>query len=278
MKIAISAESAIDLPKEYLEKYDIKTTPFSVLLGEELMQDGEIDIKEIFNFVDKTKVLPKTSAVNEHQFIQHFENLLKSYDAVIHFSLSSLASCAYSNALSASKKLKNVFVVDTLSLSTGIALLAIKAKKMVNSGKSLEQILEQIKQDVPKMQVSLIVDKLDYLKKGGRCSSLVCFGANLLKIHPQILLKNGKLSPAKKYRGNYEKCIESYVNDTLAEFNNYDKDIAFIMHTSVSESVLASAQKSLKDVGFKEIVVSPVGATIACHAGPNALGVIYLTK
>ena len=278
MKIAISAESAVDLPKELLQKYDIKTTPFTVLLGDRLVYDGEIELEEMFDYVAKTKVLPKTSAVNEHQFVEHFENLLKQNDTVIHFSLSSKASCAYNNAVSASKKFKSVYVVDSKNLSTGIALLAIKASEMAKKGKGAEEILNAVTQCVPKVQTSLIVNKLDYLKKGGRCSGIVCFGANLLQIHPQIILKDGKLYPAKKYRGNFEKCVKHYCEDTLKEFNNFDKSLAFLMYTSASELAINNAKESLKNAGFKEIIEAKTGATITSHCGPNSLGIIYMLK
>ena len=98
MRIALSAESTIDLPRELLEKYDIHTTPFTILLGDEAKLDGEVPVPEIIEYVNKTGVLPKTSAVNQFQFKEHFDNLLKDYDAVIHFSLSSEISVACHNA------------------------------------------------------------------------------------------------------------------------------------------------------------------------------------
>ncbi len=276
MNIAISAESAIDFKKDLQQRFNIYTTPFTILLGDQMVLDGEIKTEEIFEFVDKTKVLPKTSAVNEFQFTDHFEKLLQSHDAVIHFSMSSSMSCAYQNAVTASKKFDNVYVVDTKSLSGGIALLAIKAGVLAKSGKTPEYIVENIKKEVDKVQVSLIVNKLDYLKKGGRCSGLVCFGANLLQIHPQIILKNGKLIPAKKYRGNFDRCVGQYCEDTLKEFNSFDKSIAFIAYTTLSDTALTTARESLKKAGFKEIIELQTGATISSHAGPSAIGILYL--
>lgn len=278
MKIAISAESAADLTKELLLEYDIRTTPFSVLLGEKLVLDGEIEIQEMFDFADKTKTLPKTSAVNEFQFIEHFEKLKKDADAVIHISMASTMSCAYQNAVSASKKFDNVYIIDSKSLSTGIGLLAISASKMARDGLSVEEIVNKLNNQVDKVQVSLVLNKLDYLKKGGRCSALVCFGANLLQIHPQLLLKDGKLSPAKKYRGNFDKCAESYTKDILEQFSNFDPEIAFVMYTTLSKEVRQQAVKELKRAGFKRVIETQTGATISSHVGPNAMGIIYLTR
>ena len=169
MKIAISAESTIDLPKNLIEKYNVYTTPFTVLLGDDVYYDGEIEVEKMYEYVDKTKNLPKTSAVNEHQFSEHFEKILKDHDAVIHFCLSSGVSCAYENAVRASKNFENVYIIDTKSLSTGIALLAIKAFEMISDNQNIDEIVKTINKLVPKVQASLVINKLDYLRKGGRC-------------------------------------------------------------------------------------------------------------
>ena len=140
MKIVISAESTIDLPQEMLDKFDIHTTPFTINFNDELVEDHFGVSKEIFEFVDKTKKLPKTSAVSPDQFQTHFENLKKDYDAIIHVSLSSLISSAYNNACLVAKDMENVFVVDSKTLSTGIALLAIRGKELVDQGKQPSKI------------------------------------------------------------------------------------------------------------------------------------------
>ncbi|MBQ7885020.1 MAG: DegV family protein [Clostridia bacterium] len=277
MKITITAESTIDLPQELLNKYDIKTMPYSIYLGETLCYDGQISTKEIFDFVDKNKILPQTGAINEFQYTEFFENNLKDCDAIIHFALSSEISSACSNAIKASKKFNNVFVVDTKSLSTGIALLAIKARKMAACGKDAKTIYEQLILDREKLQVSFVIDKLDYLKKGGRCSSIMAFGANLLKIHPQIVVKNGKMVSGKKYLGNFESVIKKYVPDTLKEYGNIDNTIAFVTYTTASEESIEFAKNALKNAGFKEVYNTTAGATISSHCGPNTFGILYLT-
>lgn len=278
MKIAISAESTIDLPKEILNKYNIKTVPFTILLGEETVLDGEVPTETIFNYVTEHKVLPKTSAVNEFQYEEHFANLLKDADAIVHYALSSEMSCAYTNAVKASKKFKNVYVVDSRSLSTGIALLAIKAAKMAEAGKSAEEIFEQTNADTALVQASFVINKLDYLKKGGRCSSLALLGANLLKIRPQIVVKNGKMVSGKKYRGDFNIVVKNYCADTLKEFSSYDNSLAFVTYTTASAEAVNYADEALKNAGFKEIYHTRAGGTIASHCGPNTLGILFLKK
>lgn len=276
MKIAITAESTIDLPKELLESYDIKTVSFGIIIDGKEGLDGEITATEIIESVAKTKVLPKTSAVNEFQYEEFFSSVLKDYDAIVHFSLSSKISSACSNAKAVAEKLKNVFVVDTLSLSTGIALLAIYARKLANRGLSPNDIYERCLKRVPFVQASFELKRLDFLYKGGRCSSLAYFGANLLKICPQILLKDGKMVSGKRYRGNFVRVVENYCNDTIEEFNTPDLSEAFVTYTTAPDEIVDIAVNALKDRGFKNIHITHAGATITSHCGENCLGILYI--
>ena len=276
MKICISAESTVDLPQNLLDEFGIKTVPFSVLLGTELGLDGVLTPQEIFDYVDRTGVLPKTSAVNEAQYEDFFEGLLKEYDTVIHFSLSSDFSSAYQNAFNVAKRMKNVHVVDSRSLSTGIALLAINAAKMVKAGKSVEEILKSSEERKLHNQTSFVLATVDYLYKGGRCSALARLGVQLFRIKPQILVKEGKMVPGKKYMGKQNQCVENYVKDTLAEFNNPDLSLVFITHSHATPEMVEIARKQLLAKGFKRVEETFAGATISSHCGPKCLGILYL--
>ena len=207
MKIAISAETTVDLTKELIEQNDIKIIPFNIVLGDETYKDGEITTAEIFDSVEKTGVLPKTNAINQYEYTEYFENLLKEYDAVIHVSLSSGLSCSCQNAVNAAKDFKNVYVIDSQSLSTGIALLVLYAKELADQGVEPSEIAAKVQARVNKLQVSFVIERLDYLYKGGRCNSLQFFGANLLKLRPRIVVKEGKMGADKKYRGAMEKVV-----------------------------------------------------------------------
>ena len=276
MKIAISAESTIDLSKELLQKYKIHTLPFTVLIGDEQLLDGEFDNSKIFNYVSTTKQLPKTSAVNEYQYEEYFTKLKEDCDAIIHISLSSELSSACSNARRVAEKMQNVYVVDSKSLSTGIALLAIYASKLSDSDISASDIFDLVQKRVDFVQASFVLERLNYLYKGGRCSALSLFGANLLKIRPQIILKNGKMGPHKKYRGEYTSCIKKYVDDTLAEFNNPDLSVAFVTYTTAPQEAIDYATARLKEKGFKEVYQTTAGATVTSHCGENTLGILYI--
>ena len=276
MKVAVSAESTIDLTKELIEKFDFKIVPFQIFLGDDNRLDGEVSCDEIINFVDKNKILPKTGAVNETQYTEHFSKLLKEYDAIVHFSLSSELSSAYSNAVKVAEKMKNVFVVDTRSLSTGIALLAIYAKELADKGLDAKSIYEKVMKRVPYVQASFELKRLDYLYKGGRCSAIVYFGANLLKIRPQIIVKDGKMIPGKKYRGSFEHVVKSYCADTLEQFDNPDLKHGFMTYTTASPDIIKAAVDSLKERGFENVYVTRAGGTITSHCGENCLGILYI--
>ena len=276
MKICVSAESTIDLPKSLLEAYDIHTIPFTVLLGENAGLDGEITPTEIFDYVDKTGVLPRTSAINEFQYSEYFKKLLEEYDAIIHFALSSEISSACSNAMNAASEFKGVYVVDSRSLSTGIALEAIYASKLVKEGLKPEEIVNKVKERIPHNQTSFVLATVDYLHKGGRCSSLAKLGALLFRIRPQIIMADGKMSPGKKYSGKQLQCVENYVRDTLEQFNNPDKSIVFITHSMATPDMVEAARKQLVEKGFTNIIETTAGATISSHCGPKCLGILYL--
>lgn len=276
MKIAISAESTIDLTKELLKDYDIHTTPFTVSLGNKSGLDGEITSEEIIDYVSRTNQLPKTSAVNSYQFTEHFKNLLKDYDAVIHFSLSSEMSVACNNARLAADELENVYVIDTRSLSTGIALLAIYARKLTLKDIKPAEIVEKVTKRIPTNQTSFVLSRLDYLYKGGRCNSLSYLASALLKIRPQIVVKDGKMGPRSKYVGKYDRCIVKYVTDTLESFNTPDLEEIFITSTTATPEQILTVKQMLIERGFKNIHITNAGATITSHCGENCLGILYL--
>ena len=275
MKIAISAESTIDLPKELLEKYNIKTIPFIVLLGEKEGFDGEITPKEIFDYVDQTSILPRTSAINEYNFEEYFKGLLEEYDAVVHVSLSAAISSTYQHANIAAAKLHNVYVIDSKSLSTGIALLCIYGRELAEQGLSASEVAKKVRARVKDVQASFVVNTIDYLYKGGRCSSLQRFGANLLRLKPQILVADGKMGSGKKYRGKNRDVVDQYCMDTLAKFNNPDKSIVFVTHSMASQDMVDCAIEILQRQGFQTIYNTIAGATISSHCGPKTLGILY---
>ncbi len=277
MKIAISAESTADLSKELIEEYHINIIPFEVTLGDRTDHDGVITSQDIFEFVEKHNILPRTSAINEFTYSEYFTKILKDHDAIIHICLGNHISSSYSNAKKTSGEMKNVYVIDSASLSSGIALLLIYAAKLIEEGKlSASEIAAKVEARVPYVQASFVANTIEYLYKGGRCSALQRFGAHLLRIKPQIIVQEGKLLPGKKYLGRNSVVVRDYCKDTLDEFDTPDLSIAFVTHSYASPEMVEEAKKALKARGFKTIYETTAGATIASHCGPKTLGILYI--
>ena len=276
MKIAISLDSACDLSKQVIEEYDFRIVPFGVNMGDQFFYDGEISTLEIFKWADENKKLPKTNAVNQEAFREHFAEILKTHDAIIHFDISSEMSSAYNNAANAAKEFNNVFVIDSRSLSTGIALLALYAKKLTETIADPKKIVELVEKRIPSVQASFIVERLDYLHRGGRCSSIALLGANILKIRPQIQVLNGTMGSTNKYRGKMEKCIADYCRTVLEKYSNPDKSVIFITHSMATEEMVNAAMEVVKEYGFEKIYETTAGCTVSSHCGKNTLGILYI--
>lgn len=280
MKIKITADSTCDLSQELCQKYGITLFPLTVNLGDESYLDGvTINPEMIYDFVQKTKTLPKTSAVNQQYYREKFAEILQSgYDAIVHFTISSEMSACYQNALATSKEFDNVFVVDSRTLSTGIGLLAIYASELAQKGElSAKEIAEKAQARAKHSQTSFIVDKLDYLYRGGRCNAVAFLGANLLKIKPSIVVKNGVMGVDKKYIGKLEKTALKYVKDIIETYNTPDTTRIFITHTKIDEAIVESIKTYLKEnTAFKEILETTAGSTITSHCGSHTIGILFL--
>lgn len=275
MKIAISTESTNDLSQGLIAKHDIKVVPFQITLGEMAFKDGEVPVEELFDMVEEQGVLPKTTALNEFEYTEFFEELLKEYDAVVHICLSSGLSSSCSHAFAAANNLENVYIVDSKNLSTGIGLLVLYAKELANQGLDPKEIQAKVQERTAEVQASFIVERLDFLYKGGRCSAMARFGANLLHIRPRIVVKDGKMGSDKKYRGPMGRVIEKYCEELFEEFSTPDLDKVFITYTTATPQMIEAAEKACKNAGFKNIYRTFAGGTIASHCGANTLGVLY---
>ena len=277
MKIAITTETTCDLSPEQIAKNDIKVLPLTVILGEKSGLDGiDITPQDIFDYAENHKDLPRTSAVNEFTYEDFFKGVQKDYDAIIHIALSSGLSSSCENAINVSKRMKNVYVIDSLNLSTGIGLQVLYACELRDKGLSPEEIVKKVEARRSSVQASFFVNTIDYLYKGGRCSKVAAFGAIVLRIKPQILVqKDGTMVPGSKYFGRKTQACKAYCEDVLKKFNNPDKSIIFITHTHANEEVVEVARSILKERGFTNIVETYAGATITSHCGQGTLGILY---
>lgn len=280
MKIKISSDSTCDLSPTQIAQHDISILPLTVTMNDRNFLDG-VDIKptDIYAHVAGGGDLPTTSANNIGQYQEAFEGYLKEYDAVIHLNISSGFSSCYQNACLAAEELENVYVVNSLNLSTGHGLLVMKAAELAESGMDAKEIVDILNETALRVDASFILDKLEYLKKGGRCSAAAALGANLLKLKPCIEVKDGKMGVGKKYRGAFEKCLKEYITDRLSGREDLDLSRIFITHSGVSEEWLKIAEETVRELQpFKEICITSAGCTICSHCGPDTIGVLYITK
>ncbi len=278
MSIKITATSTCDLPAELLARYDIDVVPLYVSFGGKTCRDGvDAGPEDIFRHVESGGQLPSTAAVNIDDYQKLFAELSPKYEAVLHITIGAEFSCCYQNALVAAEDYPNVYVADSRNLTVGQGLLVLEAAEAAERGMSAPEIVKLIESRVDKVDTTFVVDKLDYLVKGGRVPSLVAMGANLLRLKPSIVLADGKMGVGKKYRGTFEKALDDYVGDLLSR-GDADLSRVFVAHSRCDKASPAAIMERLCAAGFREVYETIVGCTISCHCGPNTLGVIFMRK
>ncbi len=281
-KIIISTDSPADVPPEIQERYGIRVAPLHILLGDKCFEDGvNIAPTDLISFYKETGQLPKTSAVSVAEYIDFFANMRRTCDAVVHLSFTSKLSSTYQNAVLAAEDVENVYVVDSKSLTTGITLLCIKAAELAEAGCDAQTIVHEMEYKREKVVTTFVLDKLEFLYKGGRCSGVAAFGANILGIKPSIVMKDGALVVGKKYRGKTEQCQMQYLRDLLTQYaGQIDTDRVILSHTEgVSAEQLKALQKEVKKtLKCKEYILSAVGCTITSHCGENTFTLEFMLK
>lgn len=283
MKVIITADSPCDLPDEIIEEKEIIITPLSILLGESSYLDRvEINADNIYDYVEKTGNLPKTAAVPPAEYLDVFKRLTEDGCSVVHIGLSSGISSSYQNACLAASELENVYCVDSKSLCTAMGLLVLKACDLKEKGFDAKKIANRLKGLVPKIQTTFVLDNLEYLHKGGRCSGVARFGANVLGIKPSIAVdpETGRLDVAKKYRGKMDAVYKQYINDCLNAAGKADPArLAIADSGGVSSEIIAYAKGIAEGKGiFKEIIIAKAGCTISSHCGPKTFAIFYINK
>lgn len=280
-KIIITTDSTSDLSPELIEKYDIKVLPLNIVSDTESKKDGiEIKAKDVFEYQKKTGKLLKTAAANIAEWGDFFDSLPEN-DGVVNFTISSQMSSTFTNARLAAEEREEVYSIDSQNLSTGIGLLILTACDLRDQGFSAKEIYERIEELKPYVRSSFVIDTLEFLYKGGRCSALAALGANLLKLKPCIEVSDGKMGVAKKYRGKITDVIPKYIQDKLADFDKINPDKVFITHTMDDENMYIvdeMVEYIRNNYGFKNIYTSTAGCTVSVHCGPNTLGILYIEK
>ena len=279
-QIIISSDSTCDLSRELIDRYNIRILPMGVTLGDNSYRDGvDITPDDLYAYVEKTGQLPKTSAINMAENADYFEELTRDGSAVIHFTISASMSATYNNARMAAEDFEDVYVVDAKNLSTGSGLLVLAAAEMAQQGLEAKEIAQKVSELADYVDASFVVDNLEYLAKGGRCSAVAAFGANLLQLKPCISVKNGAMGVSKKYRGKFEKVLPTYVAEKLANGDDIDLERVFVTHAGCDPQLVESIVELVKNtLPFKEVLVTRAGCTVSSHCGANTLGVLFVRK
>lgn len=281
-KVILCADSTCDLSPELKERYGVQIYPFHVNLGEKSYSDG-VDLMpdDIYRVYKEQNILPKTAAINAAEYTDFCKQFLNQGYEVVYLNLGSALSTSHNSCRMAAAELDGMYVVDSCNLSTGMGLLVIEAAERIAAGMSAAQVAEEVQALTSKVQASFVLDTLEFLHKGGRCSALAMMGANLLQLKPCIEVDNscGKMGVGKKYRGSLDKALQQYVADQLKERTDIRTNRVFITHSGISEERIAAVRAAVAEYqNFDEIHVTRAGCTISSHCGPNTLGVLFMTK
>lgn len=281
MRIRISADSTCDLPKEMVERHGIGILPLYIVKDDgSAYKDGvEITTPDVFEYTRRTGKIAGTAAVTVADYIAAWTAWKKDCDAIVHVAFSSELSACCQNARLAAQEVPGVFVVDSLNLSTGYGHLVLDAALMAEAGRPPEEIAAETERQVPKMDVSFVLDTLDYLRRGGRCSALAALGANVLGLKPCLEMHGGKLGVAKKYRGKTDNTFLQYVTDRLRDRDDIDLRRVFITDSGIPDELRARIEETvLACQPFREVYHNLSGCTISGHCGPYCMGVLYYHK
>ena len=280
MKIKILSDSTCDLSARLLQENDITLVPLTVVKGDEQFKDGvTITPADIFSHVAQGGALCSTAANSIGEYAELFERFSPEYDGVILVTIGSGFSTCYQSACLAAEDYSNVRVIDSQNLSTGQGLVVLKACELAKTADDLDVLADTLRAFTAKVEASFLVDKLDYLVKGGRCSAAAALGANLLNLKPCIEVREGKMMVVKKYRGKYDKCLAGYVRERLENREDLDHGTLFVTKTVVSDECYAGVMEAVHTYDeFENIYETTAGCTVSCHCGPGTLGILFVRK
>lgn len=282
-EIKIFTDSSIDLPGEVLKDLDLSIVSMNINLdNKEYVDLVDIDSDFILDYGDKHKKTPKTSCPTFQQVEEILSELGES-DYGLFLLISSKSSSSTHlviNNVLASKGLEDrVAIIDSKSLSGGLGLLAIKARELVDCGYKFKKVVKLLNEYTEKISTSFVIDTLDYLYYGGRCSQMTLIFAGSLKIKPMVSLVEGDMKVVKKYRGNLTKVLGKYVDDMISNIENINSKYLVIAHTRIDQGYLDLVLNKIKQQEyFENIYVTKASATITSHAGANTVGLFYSFK
>lgn len=274
----ISADSTLDMPEELLKKYDIRVIPSYVTMGDQTVDDWpDLTQKELLDYVRASGQLAKTSAANPDDYEKWFRKLTAEGRPVIHVAKSGGVSSCYQNACMAAQEVGNVWVVDSKSLAGGTSLTILAALKTdLEDPAAVAGYMEAYRE---RIDGSFIIETVEFLHKGGRCSTVAALGANILKLRPEIVFEDGMMHVGKKYRGVYRKCVYEFLNDQLAKLDRYETNLVYMTHTVQDPAFLDELKAYVREkTGCGELIEYPACSAISTHCGPNTFGLFFVRK
>lgn len=281
-EVVITADSTCDLPGYLMKKHCVDIAPLGIQLGLESYRDGvDITPDDIYSYYNKTKVLPKTAAVSPVAYTELFEQYTAQGKAVVHINLSSAISSTHQNAVLAASELADVYVIDSKNLCTGLGLLVLKACDLRDEGLAADEIASRLETLKYKVSSSFVLDTLEFLHKGGRCSGVAKLGANLLGLKPCIAVnhQNGTMAVGKKYRGKIEAVYRQYAKDVMRHVDGMDRRRIVVAHSGVSQDKIDILRNEVSLAGmFDDIIIARAGCTITSHCGPGTMAIMYMEK
>ena len=279
-KTLILSDSTCDLGNEICKERDIRISPLTVVFGNENHLDG-IDVQpdDVYEYYKTSGQLAKTTATNMSEHEEFIKKNVPDDKEAVYFHISSEMSTTFNNARLATAEMDNVYCIDSRNLSTGIGLMVLYAADLADEGKSAKEIYDEINSIVDRVDASFVVDTLEYLHKGGRCSSIAALGANLLKLRPIIQVKDGKMSVAKKYRGKMSDVFKQYAEERINDENKYVSKQIFVTHSGNCDEIAVELKKMVEAAyPDKQVLITRAGCTVSCHCGPGTLGILGIRE
>lgn len=278
-KVQIVADSTCDLSEELIEKYNIAIVPLCIIMDDKSYFDGvEVKPSEIFEWANKNKTTPKTSAASLVKAKEIIQPFMDNGDDIIFFGISTKMSgtCGVVKILREQEEYERLFIIDSYNLSTGIGLQVLRAAELAEQGLTAEEIVADIESKKDNVRASFVIDTLTYLARGGRCTALTALMANTLRLHPMIVVRDGTMGVTKKYTGKIDVALGKYVEDLKKDLMHADKRRVFITHSGCKEETIQAIYDKLSALEyFEEINITTAGGVISCHCGPNTLGVLF---
>lgn len=279
--VKLFTDSTCDLSTELLNKYDISIVPLYVNFDDCMYKDQiELSTEELYVKVTEKNKLPKTAAPSPTDFSNAFKPYIDNGQDILYIGLSSMISSAINNAVLACNEFPEgrIKIIDSMNLSSGIGLLVLKAADFINEGMDLNIIADKIQELVPKVRTAFVIDTLDFLYKGGRCSALQNIASSVLKIKPVISVVNGKMIVREKIRGKRHKVLETLLNSVLKKKDTIDLTRIMITHSMSNEDAVFLKKELQKSLNAKEIIITDAGCVISSHCGENTVGILYIEK